>query len=78
MSTLDNVESTISDFLQQQVAALTKESTAAVAEVQAVTTQAAQKMVSLSADTLNQVIVILSNLHIKPAILDELNNLVSK
>jgi hypothetical protein len=78
MSTLDNVESTISDFLQQQVAALTKESTAAVAEVQAVTTQAAQKMVTLSADTLSQVIVILSNLHIKPAILDELNNLVSK
>jgi len=78
MSTLDNVESTISDFLQQQVAALTKESTAAIAEVQAVTTQAAQKMVTLSADTLSQVIVILSNLHIKPAILDELNNLVSK
>jgi len=78
MSTLDNVEATISDFLQQQVAALTKESTAAVAEVQAVTTQAAQKMVTLSADTLSQVIVILSNLHIKPAILDELNALVGK
>jgi hypothetical protein len=78
MSTLDNVESTISDFLQQQVAALTKESTAAIAEVQAVTTQATQKMVTLSTDTLSQVIVILSNLHIKPAILDELNNLVSK
>jgi hypothetical protein len=78
MSTLDNIESTITDFLKQEVTTLTKESTAAVAEVQAVTAQAAQKMVSLSADTLNQVIVILSNLHIKPAILDELNNLVSK
>ena len=78
MSTLDNIESTITDFLKQEVTTLTKESTAAVAEVQAVTTKAAQKMVSLSADTLNQVIVILSNLHIKPAILDELNNLVSK